>query len=364
MSVESHQGTVAVGGSGLRLPAAVARELWRDRFFHLAIVAYVLAAAGLALALGKPGNLVAFAYAPLFLRGGLTIGALVVVLIEVPRAIRAAPTRPLPQLVTQLKARITPRLVAGALLFLGVSLYYGAFTGIKAMLPDLAPFNRDVWAADLDAALHGGHDPWRLLQPLLGHHLITRAIQVCYLPAWTTALCVLTALVAVSQRLEPLRARFFGTYLLAWPLLGNVVAAAGMSGGPVYYGRLTGDADRFAPLLAYLDFSRGLPLSSVDLQQALWAGYVSGAAGLGSGISAFPSLHVAMVTLFVLATWRIHKALSVGFMVFGAIILAGSVHLGWHYAIDGYFSAVTVAALWFGLGRLLRAGVDTKGDAR
>ena len=35
-----------------------------------------------------------------------------------------------------------------------------------------------------------------------------------------------------------------------------------------------------------------------------------------------------------------------------AVILMGSVHLAWHYAIDGYVSAAFVLSVWFGLKRL------------
>jgi len=354
MSVQS-QGSVGERLS-LSLPALaeVMDELRHDRGLYIAMAAYIAVAAGLAFALGKGDHLVALGYAPLLLRSALTAGLVALLVIEVPRAIAAAPQGPLRQLAVQSGRRVTPRLIAGLLLFTLVSLFYGAFTTIKTLLPSLASFGLDPWAANLDATLHGGHDPWRLLQPLLGHHTVTRTIQLLYLPVWTTSLCVLTAMLATSRRLAHLRARFFWTFLGAWVVLGNVAAAAVMTGGPVYYGHLTGDTARFAPLLAYLDFSKGMPLSSVDLQAALWSGYANGVAGVGSGISAFPSLHVAMATLFALAARHIHPALGAGYAAFAVAIMAGSVHLGWHYAIDGYASALTVAALWWLAGRWVR----------
>jgi hypothetical protein len=36
------------------------------------------------------------------------------------------------------------------------------------------------------------------------------------------------------------------------------------------------------------------------------------------------------------------------------VILVGSVHLGWHYALDGYASIVAVIVLWHAVGRGLR----------
>jgi hypothetical protein len=43
--------------------------------------------------------------------------------------------------------------------------------------------------------------------------------------------------------------------------------------------------------------------------------------------------------------------------IFGAfllVILIGSVHLGWHYAIDGYVGIIGTLILWWACGRLLR----------
>jgi hypothetical protein len=34
------------------------------------------------------------------------------------------------------------------------------------------------------------------------------------------------------------------------------------------------------------------------------------------------------------------------------VTFLGSVHLAWHYAVDGYASAIFVTAAWFGVGRL------------
>lgn len=357
MSAQSEaSGAEGLGRAALSLPtfAEVAAELRHDRALYIAMAGYVLAAAGLAFALGKASHLAALAFAPILMRAALVAGLAVLAAIEIPRAIAASPASPLRQLAVQVGRRLTPRLLAGVVLFAAVSLFYGAFTATKTLLPDLAPAWHDRWAAGLDAALHGGHDPWRLLQPVMGHHLVTRAVQVLYLPGWMLSLCVFTALLAVSRRFAPLRGRFFWTFFGAWILLGNVVAAAAMTGGPVYYGHLTGDTGRFAPLLDYLEFSRGLPLSSVDVQTLLWSAYSHGASGLGSGISAFPSLHVAMATLFFLAARHVHRALAVAYALFAITIAAASVHLGWHYAIDGYASALTVAALWWVTGRLTR----------
>jgi hypothetical protein len=42
------------------------------------------------------------------------------------------------------------------------------------------------------------------------------------------------------------------------------------------------------------------------------------------------------------------------FTVFALVILIGSVHLAWHYAVDGYVAAIAVYCLWVVVGAVLR----------
>ena len=74
---------------------------------------------------------------------------------------------------------------------------------------------------------------------------------------------------------------------------------------------------------------------------------------MGSGISAMPSMHVALATLFALVGWRTNRWVGIATTLFAVIIQIGSVHLGWHYAIDGYAGAVGMIVIWLLVGRAL-----------
>ena len=63
-----------------------------------------------------------------------------------------------------------------------------------------------------------------------------------------------------------------------------------------------------------------------------------------------------MVVLLAIVAWKTHRLLGIAYTAFAVVIQIGAVHLGWHYAIDGYVSAVCVPALWWAVGRGLRAG--------
>lgn len=54
-----------------------------------------------------------------------------------------------------------------------------------------------------------------------------------------------------------------------------------------------------------------------------------------SGITAFPSLHVAHMTIVTMVGWRHHRYLGWGFLAFSIVGTISTVALGWHYAVDG-----------------------------
>ena len=92
---------------------------------------------------------------------------------------------------------------------------------------------------------------------------------------------------------------------------------------------------------------------ALDAQELLWRNYAKGGMVAGSGISAMPSMHVAVATLFALVTWRVRRWLGVVMMVYAFAIMIGSVQLGWHYAVDGYLGAAGMIAIWWGAGRFV-----------
>ena len=66
-----------------------------------------------------------------------------------------------------------------------------------------------------------------------------------------------------------------------------------------------------------------------------------------------PSMHLSIACLFAILGWRISKAWGISATIFLALILVGSVHLGYHYAIDGYAAIVATLAIWWLSGILV-----------
>ena len=58
--------------------------------------------------------------------------------------------------------------------------------------------------------------------------------------------------------------------------------------------------------------------------------------------------------LFALLGWRLHRAAGIGLTIFAALILVGSVHLAWHYAVDSYAGVLIGLLSWWIAGHLAR----------
>lgn len=219
-----------------------------------------------------------------------------------------------------------------------------AFTTFKISIPHIVPFYADPVLADLDAWLHGGHNPGELAQamvpPVLG-----RAIAIAYGPLWFLLWFGGIAFVAL-QADAALRRRYFRAMSLTIIGLGTIVATLLSSVGPVFYERVVG-GDRFVPLTGMIAAVPVVGEYMGEMSGYLFATYSAGANSLGAGISAMPSMHLAVATLNALMLGQVARWLGVLGGVYVGLILVGSVYLGWHYAIDGYFSIAAVCLIWW-----------------
>jgi len=225
-------------------------------------------------------------------------------------------------------------------------LMLSCYSYFKNVIPAIAPFSWDPALAAWDKALHGGYYPWQLLQPLFGYPVATAVINGVYHLWFFVAYGILLWQMMTLAR-PRLRMQYLITSALLWAIVGNLAAILFSSVGPVYFGRVTGLPDPFAPLMDYLHAtSQVVPVPALAVQDMLWTSYVSHGAEVGRGISAMPSMHLATSFSFMLLGFAIHRRLGIALGLFTAFILIGSVHLGWHYAIDGYVAIAMTWLIW------------------
>lgn len=232
-------------------------------------------------------------------------------------------------------------------------IYFSAFTSFKTILPDLNPYSWDQVFVEWDRFVHGGTLPWQWLQPTFGRPLITSIINFFY-HLWLFVMYGILYWQIFSLKKPVLRMRFFLSFILIWIILGTIGAISLSSAGPCYYGRITGQADPFKPLMDYLYAAQDFfPVRALHVQEMLWETYENKGIGFGSGITAMPSMHVSTTTLFALFGWHYNRKLGWALTIFAALILLGSVHLGWHYAIDGYIAILGTWLIWITAGKLM-----------
>ena len=233
--------------------------------------------------------------------------------VRLARTLKPHPAR---ELASLMRAN-SNRFAALGLGLMLLALHMASFNWSKSILPAAVPFWADRPLADFDETLFG-MAAWSWTLHLVGPtaevfrrayglwlpiHLIVLAVVVCFPP---------------SER----KTKLMVTYMLTW-MVGTIVSFLASSAGPLFYGPL-GFGDRFSDL-AGQPHLRGISNTAAYL----WQNYTHQTAVTGGGISAFPSLHVAMA-LWIAAVMRFHWAS----LAFFTLVFIGSFLLGWHYFLD------------------------------
>ena len=236
------------------------------------------------------------------------------------------------------------------------------FQSLKQSFGPVRGFVADPVLHQLDIHIHG-RMAWQWLTPLLRHARLVAAVDTLYF-GWFGALMVFVLWASWSRHRE-LRQRAVTAFLLLWILAGTLVAGFASSGGPCYFGKIVAGPNPYQPLLTRLDAigDAGNPLQARRNQNGLWALRQSDRWGFFAGISAMPSLHVAIAVLYVIITSRRSRMLALLLAMYAVVIDVGSVMLGWHYAVDGYMGALLAYVCWRLAGWLLD-GPDSEAAQR
>ena len=257
---------------------------------------------------------------------------------------------PLAAALKPLRARFgSPLLAIGAIgpLILMPAMFTG-YGLLKVLMPVHAPFAWDDSFAAADRILFLGYQPWTWTHAVFGSLPATVFIDRMY-TLWILFLSVaILSFALFAPRYD--RARFFLCFTAGWVLLGVGGAWLGSSAGPCYSALIgASSAPEFAPLMAKLHAiqdSGAVHLDAVRWQGVLWDFHDARAYSFGMGISAMPSLHNAIAVLYALALFRVGRHIGTFACLYALIIFIGSIHLGWHYAVDGIVSTAAMLGIW------------------
>ena len=244
--------------------------------------------------------------------------------------------RPLPMVRARAAQILSPgNLVDRVLPILLVFAFLGAFSVFKTLIPSLHPFVWDSAFSDLDRLIFGT-DPWRITHAFIGP-LATDYLDYAYI-MWVPVFSCVVFCQSVFAKPEQKR-RFFLSFFWCWIILGIVCATIFSSAGPCFLQLIE---HPYASRYPFFPLEHGI--GSQRIMDYLAKGYVTGDFGTAKGISAMPSMHIAVVTLYLVTA---RKPLWVALAaVYFTLILVGSVHLGWHYAVDGIFASLGTVLIY------------------
>lgn len=272
--------------------------------------------------------------------------------------------RPLKRAWSDLTANVLrrDRFISYSIPLLLLPLFIPAFLTLKSLIPAFHPFAFDAAFYEMDRVLHGGIDPWRVTHAVFGMGSATVFLAVLY-NAWFMLIwgVALYAILRVDRPVE--RFRYLCSLLLCWIVIGTVLAYLLSSAGPCYYGHFVSGPDPYQPLMERLkqinqqlvSSGSSLRIWSLQAQQLLWEFHSTPAVSKFGGISAMPSMHVSLSVLMAIGMRQFNRRLSAVLWVYAALIFVGSVHLGWHYAVDGYVAIAATLAIWRSVGWAVRS---------
>ncbi len=237
--------------------------------------------------------------------------------------------------------------------------FIALFSAFKSHIPIIMPFYGDELFRDIDMALHFGVDPWRITHFIFGNQYFTLLIDFFY-TLWFPIVFTYTVWQIVHVGFGFNRVRYLISFGLVWFINGSILALLFSSVGPVYFAEFLNGAQYFQPLMdqlhkidAQLNASIGYGIANLQVQELLLNLFKYSKGGIGEGISAMPSLHVSVALLLFLAARRENKYIGYFKLIMLVFIIIGSVHLGWHYAVDAYLGLFATYIIWVSVGWFL-----------
>lgn len=245
-------------------------------------------------------------------------------------------------------------------LILLVSLFLPAFSSLKGSISLFADYDWDFFWIETDRLIHG-MDAWKLIHPIVGYPVVTFILGILYI-VWLPLLLIALVYFSFLTEKPQLRAQFLITYFSCWAFLGSLCAILFASVGPCFVHPILG-RDDFLPLMDYLEYADSKwPIWVIHIQDRLADQLLQGSRELGAGITAMPSMHVSMAFLYWLGARQVNRWLGWIALAYLVAIQMGSVHLAYHYAVDGYLSMILTLVIWKVSGLLARKTMRPNND--
>lgn len=223
-----------------------------------------------------------------------------------------------------------------------------SFNVFKQTILSERGFTTDPLLEELDFLIFG-KNPGLILHEFIGNQNTTIYIDNLN-NSWFIPMILSIFLVAFSNS-QKLRIRYVSGYIFVWIFIGSIMAYLLPSAGPCFYiDFIDPNHNGYAQLMSYLHshHNDSTPIKAIAYQQYLASVFGKPIVTIGAGISAMPSVHVALATLFALGSYYYNRYLGILMVIYALLIWIGSIYLGWHYFVDGLVSFILVILFWKG----------------
>lgn len=228
------------------------------------------------------------------------------------------------------------------------------FSAVKSIIYKIDPFSWDPFLYELDKFIHFGFTPQSLLEPLYHLPYFTRTVEFIYV-SWIPLFYAYVCWWLLHKPGTPGRAELMISFILIWVLFGNVMALAFSSAGPVFFDLAHPDrTDPYAVERQIFYLSSGIDSLTVRLQAILADLSVRKDDQVRvTGISAFPSVHIAINTLLVVHAFYYDRPAFWWLLTTAIAVIISCLMLLWHYAVDCYSMIILVPFLFLIVRRAL-----------
>lgn len=200
---------------------------------------------------------------------------------------------------------------------------------LKSSIYLVNPRTWDPQLLRLDRTLHFGISPSLFLLELFKSPVAYRAIDVYYATLYGIIVVTYPSIFVAIARKHLRRA--FATAFVLVMILGWIGYAALPSWGPVFI-----QPKEFEAALNYMPVTVKIQRQLFEETSTLIRDPLGKRMIVYGGIAAFPSLHVAILTLFALVSRRISRGWFKVNVLLILFMILGSVVTGYHYLIDAY----------------------------
>lgn len=226
------------------------------------------------------------------------------------------------------------------------------FGAVKSLIGShLTPHGHDYLFIAIERFIHGGRLPHEYFDFVFDNPKWLHQIDFLYW-VWFMLMYIFLAWVVFQPKGTPGRMRYIVSFCLCWTVIGNILAAAGASAGPIFWSYYLPEPNPYRELLDKIgEISAQDTLFRDRFRDIMLSMKFNDKMVDMNGPAALPSVHVAMATLFTVHSFKYWPLLGWIMLPYVIVIQLGSFLLSWHYALDGYVGAAAMILIWWAAGK-------------